>query len=229
MRKSGVLKIVILLTVAAALVLVQYFFDIAQYLDSGLLSALLARTGSWAPLVYMAVMALLVATPLPTLPLDLAAGTFFGPMLGTLYSVVGATGGSLISFFLARFLGRKLIERFLKGHINFCTPCSDRLLTRIVFLTRLVPVFSFDMISYGAGLTKMSMKNYILATLLGVVPLTFAYNTFGVLLVIGKWMNMLLGGIMVVLFFVLPWWVERYDLFSLRRFFVHPQHVAERK
>lgn len=222
MKKGGALKIVILLTVAAALVLVQYFFDIAQYLDSGLLSALLARTGRWAPLVYMAIMALLVATPLPTLPLDLAAGAFFGPMLGTLYSVVGATGGALISFFLARFLGRKLIERFLKGHINFCTPCSDRLLTRIVFFARLVPVFSFDMISYGAGLTKMSTKNYILATFLGMVPLTFVYNTFGVLLVIGKWMSMLLGGIMVVLFFVLPWWVERYDLFSLRRFFVHP-------
>jgi uncharacterized membrane protein YdjX (TVP38/TMEM64 family) len=221
-RKKAVLKIGVLLTVGAAFVLAQYFLDVAQYLDPDIVRVWLAGTGAFAPLAYMAAMALVVATPLPSMPLNFVAGAFFGPFLGTLYSVIGATCGALISFTIARFLGREFIERFLKGHIHFCTPCSDKLLTRVVFFARLVPVFSFDLISYGAGITKMSARNFIAANFLGMLPLTFVYNYFGSALVIQSGVSIVLGAVMVVLFFLLPGWIERRNLFSLRRFFEHP-------
>lgn len=224
--KKSVLKIGIFLAVVAAFILAQYYLDVAQYLDPAIIRAWLARTGVFAPLAYMAVMALVVATPLPSLPLNFAAGAFFGPLWGTLYSVAGATGGALISFFLARFLGRKFIERFLKGHIHFCTSCSDRLLTMFVFLARLVPVFSFDLISYGAGLTKMSVRNFILANFLGMLPLTFLYNYAGTALGVGNILSFALSAVMVALFFLLPGWIERRNLFFLRRLFEHPPDEA---
>ena len=75
----------------------------------------------------MLVMALaIVVTPIPSLPLDIAAGAFFGPLLGTLYSALGALGGSAISFLIARLLGRDLVQRLLRGHINFCAHCSAK-------------------------------------------------------------------------------------------------------
>lgn len=181
----------------------------------------LASTGRLAPFLFMGVMALTVATPLPSLPLDIAAGAFFGPWLGTLYSATGALGGALISFGLARFLGRGFIERVLSGHINFCTPCSDRLLTSVIFLTRLVPVVSFDLVSYGAGLTKISLKRFCLATFFGMLPLTFAYNYFGSVFVVDRATAAGLGILMVVLFFLLPLWIERHAPEAIRRMFRH--------
>ena len=136
-------------------------------------------------------------------------------------SAYGALGGAIISFSIARLLGRELIERFLHGHINFCTTCSDRLLTLVIFLTRLVPVVSFDLVSYGAGLTKMSLRRFSLATFLGMLPLTFVYNYFGSALLVDKWLAIGLGLVMVLLFFLVPLWIERYAPPAIRGIFRH--------
>jgi uncharacterized membrane protein YdjX (TVP38/TMEM64 family) len=210
----------------AVVVVSPFLFSGVVFLTPDYIKEWLETTGALAPLVYMAVMALVVATPLPSLPLNFAAGAFFGPLLGTLYSVTGATCGALISFTIVRFLGREFIERFLKGHIHFCTPCSDRLLAKIVFFARLIPVFSFDLISYGAGLTKMSMRSFTIANFLGMLPLTFVYNYAGTVFAVGNVLSIVLGAVMVALFFLLPGWIERRNLFSLRRFFVHPPEEA---
>ena len=185
----------------------------------------LEKLGSFAPVGFMLIMALTVASPLPSLPLDLAAGIFFGPYLGTLYSASGALGGALISFSIARLLGRSLIERFLHGHISFCTACSDRMLTGIVFLARLVPVASFKIVSYGAGLTKMSAMRFTLATFLGMLPITFVYNSVGAALTVDKRLAMMFGVMLVLLFFLMPAWLERYAPEKLRSMFRHSQQA----
>jgi uncharacterized membrane protein YdjX (TVP38/TMEM64 family) len=210
-----------LLGLGAVVSLVLFGGEIWAGSDPQRIAAWLASTGRLAPFLFMGVMALTVATPLPSLPLDIAAGAFFGPWLGTLYSATGALGGALISFWLARFLGRGFIERFLSGPINFCTTCSDRLLTSVILLTRLVPVVSFDLVSYGAGLTKISLKRFCLATFLGMLPLTFAYNYFGSVFVVDRTMAAGLGALMVALFFLLPLWIERHAPETLRRMFRH--------
>jgi uncharacterized membrane protein YdjX (TVP38/TMEM64 family) len=228
-RRTGgsVLKIVILIAVILLLAVLQFTLDITRYLQPEAITGGLGRTGHWAPFAYMAVMALVVATPLPSLPLNIAAGAYFGPVPGTLYSVTGACGGALVSFLFARFVGREFVERYLHGHIYVCQRCSDRLLTRVVFIGRLIPAFSFDLISYGAGLTAMSARNFVVANFLGMLPLTFAYNYFGSAITIGTTLSIVLGLVFAVLFFLLPFLIERYDLFSLRRYFEHPGDRAE--
>jgi uncharacterized membrane protein YdjX (TVP38/TMEM64 family) len=217
----------ILTAVLLLFAVLQYSFDVVQYLQPEAVNSTLAKFGFLAPLVYVVIMALVVVTPLPSLPLNIAAGAYFGPVLGTLYSVTGATLGALISFSLARFLGREVLERYLKGHINFCTPCSDRLLIKLVLLGRLIPVLSFDLISYGAGLTKMSVRNYAIANFIGMLPLTFIYNYFGAMMKVNFAVSLFLGFLFTALFFILPLWIERYDLFSLRRFFRHSSSDAD--
>ena len=211
-----------LIGVAALLALAWNKNYFASYLDAGVIQKRLASTGRWAPFAYMATMALVVVTPLPSLPLNFAAGMYFGPVLGTIYSVIGATAGAFFSFLIARLLGRPFVERFLKGHIQFCTTCSDRIMTKFVILARLVPLFSFDMISYGAGLTKMSPRNFLIANILGMLPLTFVYNNFGSGIAVGDMTGLFLGGVLVASFFILPRLIEKYNFLSLRRFFIHP-------
>jgi uncharacterized membrane protein YdjX (TVP38/TMEM64 family) len=207
------MKVVLFAALAAGLFLSQFFWDISEYFQPGRIRVLLEGAGLYAPMAYMFLMALaVVVSPIPSLPLDMAAGAFFGPILGTLYSVVGALAGAVVSFLLARFLGRELIERFLGGHINFCTRCSDRILTKIVFLSRLIPVVSFDVVSYGAGLTNMSLGRFALSTFLGMIPLTFLYNYSGSVLVFGKGLAVGLGMVMVGLLFLVPRWIEKRGL-----------------
>lgn len=201
----------ILIVIAAVLfAVIHYYWDWKVLLHPDTIQQWLGRFGMAAPFVFMIVMALaIIISPIPSLPLDIAAGAFFGPFLGTLYAAVGALGGAVLSFLLARFLGRDLIERFLSGHVNFCTQCSDKVLAKIVFISRLIPVVSFDIISYGAGLTKMSLLTFSLSTFFGMLPLTFAYTTFGASFTIGfGWMSGL-GIVVVLLFFLMPRLMEK--------------------
>ena len=209
MKNASIIKGVMFVLIVLAIVCSQFLLDLPSYFSPANIEQWLNSAGMFAPLLYMAVMALaVVISPIPSLPLDIASGAFFGPFAGTLYSVFGALAGAVISFMIARFLGRGLIERFLGGHINFCTECSDKILTKAVFLSRLMPIISFDIISYGAGLTKMSLKKFILATFFGMIPLTFLYNYSGSVLVFGEEVTFVLGVLMVVFFLVMPKWLE---------------------
>lgn len=208
------------------MVLAGYMVDLASLVHPQRLQDLLGKAGFLAPVLYMALMALaVVIAVIPSLPLDVAAGAFFGPLLGTLYSALGATAGAMVSFLIARYVGREFIAKHLHGHINFCTRCSDRLLTRIIVISRLLPFVSFDVVSYGAGLTKMSFQAFSLATFLGMLPLTFVYNYFGAVLVLNRYLAMCFGLLLVALIFLVPRWIERYDLFSLRQYFHHAGDV----
>ncbi|NIS61075.1 MAG: hypothetical protein GTO13_10340 [Proteobacteria bacterium] len=231
-NRSIVIKGLLALSLVLLLYLSEYSWDIASLFHPDRIQEILVEAGSLAPFLYMIIMALaVVISPIPSVPLDVAAGVFFGPLLGTTYSAFGALGGAVASFFIARFLGREVIERFLGGHINFCPKCSDRLLTKVIFLSRLLPIVSFDIVSYGAGLTKISLKTFSVSTFLGMLPLTFVYNYFGSVLVVDRGLALILGIIMVLFFFVFPELIERYDLFSLQGFFRHAEqnHASHEK
>jgi uncharacterized membrane protein YdjX (TVP38/TMEM64 family) len=206
-KKNSLLKIVPLGVLVVSLLTLQFFWDIESFFNPGRIKDWLSATGGLAPAVYMAIMAVaVVVSPIPSLPLNIAAGGFFGPLPGTLYSVAGALAGAVVSFFIARLLGRELIERLISGHINFCTACSDRLLTKVIFVSRLI-----------------SLRRFSLATLFGMIPVTFAYNYFGSVWVLAPIKGMTIAGglVMVVLFFLMPYWIEKRNIFSLREIFPH--------
>ncbi len=202
-------------------VVLERHFHVSALLQEARIEERLQAAGPFAPMVFILVMAATVVLPIPTFPLDVLAGRIFGPVVGTFYAVTGATLGAVISFLLARGLGRDLIARFLRGHINFCRRCSDKLLTKVVFLVRLIPAVPFDVVSYGAGLTNMSVINFAVASFIGMLPLTFVYASFGPLLWTSGPVTWLGGGVIVALLFLLPRWIERHDLFGMRRLFQH--------
>jgi uncharacterized membrane protein YdjX (TVP38/TMEM64 family) len=172
LKSATIVKVALLGLLVAVFVYLQVRWDLASFFSQERITSWLVMTGPFAPLVYMLIMAVaVVVSPIPSLPLDILAGAFFGPWLGTLYSALGALAGAIISFLIGRYLGREIVERFLGGHILFCVQCSDKLFTKVIFLSRLVPVISFDIVSYGAGLTKISVKRFALATFLGMLPL----------------------------------------------------------
>lgn len=227
MRKTTrtAVKIGIITLLTALIVFLEIRFHLSALPLTERLIVTMNMLGNWAPFVYMAVMALaIIISPIPSVPLDIAAGIVFGTFLGTVYSVIGATIGAVVSFLIARILGREVIEGFLHGHLNFCTNCSDRFLAKIVFLTRLIPVISFDIISYGAGLTSMSLKAFTLATFFGMIPLTFLYTAYGSFLTINPLIGIIVGALFVVLFLAAPPILEKYDLLPRQKQNVENTH-----
>ena len=81
MQKSNAVKFILLMLLAALLLYIAYSSGLQDYVSQKAILALLENMGSFAPLGFMAVMALTVVSPLPSLPLDIAAGIFFGPYL----------------------------------------------------------------------------------------------------------------------------------------------------
>lgn len=171
----------------------------------------LAGGGRLAPLVYVLLRVVaIVVSVVPNAPLDIAGGMLFGPFWGTIYALLGSEVGAIACFLLARHLGREAIARFLHRDITFSNRISRRHLPYIVLFARLEPVFSFALVSYGAGLTGMSLRSFALSTLIGMTPGTIILNYYGKSFFSGSvLLQIFLGLALVVLLFVVPVWIRR--------------------
>lgn len=94
---------------------------------------------------------------------------------GTIYTVIGATLGASAAFLTARHLGRDFIEGFLKGRLKVFDDGAERHGLKAVLFVRLIPLFPFNIVNYGAGLSKIRFKDFFFATLIGIIPGSFAY------------------------------------------------------
>lgn len=186
-------------------------FDYERYLSLASLTQRLNDAGPLGPLLLIGSMVgAVIIPPIPSLPLDLAAGAAFGPFYGALYAIIGAEIGAIICFLIARALGREALPRFMKTEHAFCQTCTDHQLMGAMFIARFVPIFSFDVVSYGAGLTNISLKTFALATLFGMAPPTFALTYLGSSVVSAQW-PLIAGGVLIVaLFLVMPKLLTRY-------------------
>lgn len=204
-------KAILLLTFLLIVFVLFQAADLSEALSPQRIVAFLEQLGPIAPWVFILTMAVaVVISPIPSLPLDVAAGAAFGPNWGTLYAVVGAEAGAIISFLIGRALGRDVLTRLLRIKAVLCERCSDKHLFILVLFSRLLPVFSFDLISYGAGVTRMSLGAFSLATLLGMIPPTYALTAFGRGILTFEVPTLLLGAAMVMLFLFLPKILLRY-------------------
>jgi uncharacterized membrane protein YdjX (TVP38/TMEM64 family) len=114
---------------------------------------------------------------IPAIALTLGAGAIYGFALGSAIVIVGATLGATAAFLLARTIFRKKVEAMTAGNAKF--RALDRAIAaegaKIVFLIRLAPVFPFTWVNYAFGLTGIGTLRYIIATFLGIIPLTLAF------------------------------------------------------
>jgi uncharacterized membrane protein YdjX (TVP38/TMEM64 family) len=156
------------------------FTEARGLMDAERLNRLVARAGLWGPVVIVTLMTVaVVASPIPSAPIALAAGAAYGHLWGTMQVVIGAELGALIAFGLARILGHDVLRRVFGTSVDAGLLGSQTALTATVFASRLMPFVSFDMISYAAGLSRLHAWRFALATLAGIVPASFLLAHFG--------------------------------------------------
>ncbi len=148
--------------------------------DVAVLKATILAYGPIGPLFVILLMTLAVVfNPLPSAPIALVAGALYGHTAGTFYIVVGAELGAVAAFLIARLAGYELVRRYLGDTVPLGRFGSQNSLTMVVFASRLIPFMSFDLVSYGAGLTPLKLWRFALATLFGLLPMSFALAHFG--------------------------------------------------
>lgn len=131
-----------------------------------------AQLGAWGPVVFVLVFILLCVCVLPGSPLTFGAGAIFGFWQGALLVSLGATLGATAACLVARHLARGWVTRRFGSHPVF--QALDQAVAaegwRIVFLTRLAPVFPFFLLNHLYGLTRVPLRPYITATWAGSFP-----------------------------------------------------------
>jgi len=136
--------------------------------------------GALGPIAFVAGYALAVIAFVPGSALTLASGAIFGVAKGTVFVFVAALLGSTGAFLVARHLARAAIEKRLAGDPRFAA--IDRAIgsqgRKIVFLLRLSPIFPFNLLNYGLGLTRVRLVDYVIAGV-GMLPGTLLYVYLG--------------------------------------------------
>lgn len=141
--------------------------------------------------------------PVPPTLYTLAGGFTFGPVLGTLLTVIGATLNASISFGLSRLLGKDLLDKLFKGKVSKINEKLKDKGFKTVLVIRSSPIGPpFDAVSYAAGILNISFWNHFFATMIGIIPATAVYSYFGGSITKGGF-YILIGFFLVVLFSVL--------------------------
>lgn len=136
--------------------------------------------GLIGPVVIIGLIAIaVIITPIPSAPIALVSGALYGHTFGTVYVVLGALSGALIAFMISRKLGYDYVNKKLHHKMPQKIVGSQNALMMIVFVTRLAPFISFDVISYAAGLTKLTFSRFFIATLMGIIPISFILAHLG--------------------------------------------------
>ncbi|MBZ4210098.1 MAG: TVP38/TMEM64 family protein [Rhodoferax sp.] len=138
--------------------------------------------GSWAALVSAVIMVFQsVAAPLPAFVVTFANGLLFGWAWGALLSWSSAMLGAVLCFWIARSLGRPVVEKLVGSSqaLETWDLFFTRYGNRAILVSRLLPFVSFDVVSYGAGLTPITLWNFVWATGIGQLPATLLYSYLG--------------------------------------------------
>ncbi len=169
---QSMLTIILLLTISVSI----YYRDrfnveiLQQWVDGA---------GWWAPFVFILIYIIATVLFLPGSVLTLAGGAMFGPIIGTLCNITGASIGAAISFLISRYLASDWVSKRAGGTLKKLITGVEKEGWRFVAFVRLVPVFPFNLLNYALGLTKIRFIEYFLATFIFMLPGAIAYTYVG--------------------------------------------------
>jgi uncharacterized membrane protein YdjX (TVP38/TMEM64 family) len=181
MSRRNVLRLVIGVIVIAGLIAAFKYLNLTGALRGSL--EWIRSLGVWAPVAFIAIYAIACVLAIPASILTLGGGFLFGFVWGSIYVVAGAMLGAVAAFVVGRYFARDWIAKKIEGHGKF--KAIDEAIGRegwkIILLARLAPVFPYAVLNYGFALTRVSLRDYVVATAIGIIPAMLAFVYFGTL------------------------------------------------
>lgn len=162
-------------------ILLWLYTPINLLFDRSALICHLQMAGMWGVVLFLLGHLLATVLGLPGTILVVAGGAVYGVVLGTVWSVIGATLGAIAAFLLSRYWLHTWFVRRLGQH-----PLCQRLNRWIcdnglncVLMLRFTPISPFNVVNFVLGLTPVSLRDYSVGTMLGIMPGTLAYSWIG--------------------------------------------------
>lgn len=133
-----------------------------------------------ALVLYVLIYALMIVLLIPSLPMNLGAGFLWGPFWGGAITLIAATLGASLSFFVARFIARDYLKQKFNGKAwAWLESELHKKNWKVVAFTRANPVFPFGLLSYFFGVTTISFWKYFWSTALFIFPGVFIFAALG--------------------------------------------------
>ena len=177
--KNSIIKLLIPLSVLIIIITTVRITGLNKHLDQTTLRTWIEGFGSWGPVFYISFYSVAPALFLPGLPITIAGGLAFGPIWGVIYTLIGSTIGASFAFLIARYFVRGQVEKLLKGKLKGIDEGVEKKGWIYVAITRLIPLFPFNLLNYAFGLTKIRFSHYLIATSIFMLPGIIAYVIFG--------------------------------------------------
>lgn len=149
----------------------QWLLDALQWIDN---------LGGLGAIAFILLYIIATVAFLPGSILTLGGGVVFGVVLGSIYVFIGATIGATLAFLVGRYIARDWVLRKIQDNQKFAAidEAVGREGLKIVLLTRLSPIFPFNLLNYGYGVTGVSLKDYFIGSV-GMIPGTIMYVYIG--------------------------------------------------
>ena len=135
--------------------------------------------GVLAPVIFTLIYAIGPVIFLPITLLSIAGGVLFGPVIGTLCSLIGATIGAAISFLISKYLLKDWIDSKSHTKVIFFQNMVRKEGWKFVSLLRISPFLPFNLQNYIFGVTNISLSTFCIATFISLAPGTFTYVYLG--------------------------------------------------
>lgn len=177
---TNILKVFLLILIIVIVFYLSHYFHLHVIVQENL-SYLIEKGGIWGPLVFVAFYTISSFVPVPASVLSALSGIFWGPYLGTFFTVIGASLSTVLPFLVARKLGRASFERMI-NQSKFMTVCDNQISKNGLFsvlIVRLIPIFPWEMSNFALGLCGIRFRDYFLASIIGTIPGSYVYNVLG--------------------------------------------------
>ena len=216
-RKNA--KLLIFCAVIVLILVLNHKFGWSKYLSDSenlaFLSDMIKEHFVLAALIYIGITVVAcVALALPGVTFAILAGILFGPWWGTLFCLIATTAGAIIAFIIGRFFLQDSIKPMVE---------KNKTLKRLLFddvgksdivllaITRLVPIFPYNIQNFAYGITDMSLSHYSLYTFLFMIPGVALYTigTAGFTSDGNKLLYFGIAGILLILVFFLGWFIRK--------------------
>jgi uncharacterized membrane protein YdjX (TVP38/TMEM64 family) len=180
-RSGMAIKVLVATVVIGAITIAAKYFNLQEVLRQALVW--ISGLGPAGLLIFIALYIMACVLLLPGSIQTLGAGAVFGLVQGFIAVSIGATLGATCAFLVGRYLARNLVAQRIAGNTKFkaVDEAVGREGWKIVLLTRLSPVFPFNLLNYSYGLTNVRLRHYFFASWLGMIPGTVMYVYLGFL------------------------------------------------
>jgi uncharacterized membrane protein YdjX (TVP38/TMEM64 family) len=172
-------KLILGIGLAAASIAAARFFNFQVIIKNALES--IASLGPWGPVAFILIYIVATVLFIPGSLLTLGAGVLFGVVGGSICVSIGSILGATCAFLTGRYLTRGWVSKQIENNPKFAA--IDEAVKgegwKIVLLTRLSPIFPFNLLNYAFGVTQVSLKDYFFASWIGMSPGTVMYVYIG--------------------------------------------------